>query len=611
MQKNTSAKIKTLLAIVILVNVALAVTPFAFAQTWMATPALEITLTNPSTNPARQQWGEVIQANLRGIGIECGRVIWDWDTIYDRVLEPPTEIAGLTYDEGGFDALFVGYAISPEMDLRDLFKGTPEFFSPTGQNYYFYDNDAVDVLLDAAMAEPDYDAREVIQHQILGILYEDQPSAIISYFTECVAYDPDLTNYDEGYWYPAWIYPEMFKGLTSMILAQTGPVLELNPFVSTSYYDLTAFAVLWPSLVRKNNMVNATMEGILAESWSVSADGKTWTVVLRQDAYWTDGTQVTADDVIFSYQSVFETDLACPFFGSYKAIFGEAANIKKIDNFTVEFALPEIYALFGALMLDETIFPKHIYENIPYTDWRTHESNTGIGSPTIVSCGPYNFVEFDEVTSTFKFEKNEDYFRKDELEAAGYFELEDYWVTFIEGWEAALAALKNGEVQFLDSQYHGEGHLPELDEGVNEGWCAYTMYSSNGYQELGFNMRHPVWGTGVDTPLGKSDPSRAAEAARYLRQAVSHCIPRAQIVTEILAGAGQAGDQHAFPGQPERRDDLPVYAYNLTRAKELIEMAGYSFVAPPPSFLEQYGIYLAFGAGLIIAVAGVYVIRKK
>ena len=601
---------KTLLTLALLVEVSMVVTPFIFAQQEVVTPELKLTLVNPSTNPARLQWGEVIQYNLRGIGIACDRVIWDWDTIYDRILECPEDLIGKTYNEGGYDALFVGYAISPEMDLRTLFKGDPLYYSP-GQNYYVYDNDALDALLDAAMLEPDYDEREAIQHQVLEILYDDQPSCIISYFVECVAYDPDLTNYDEGYWYPAWAYPEKWKGLTTCILAQTGPVLELNPFVSTSYYDLTATAVLYPALIRKDNMVNAQMEGILAEDWSVAEDGKTWTVTLKQDAFWDDGVQITADDVVFSYQAPFEPDLACPFAGDYTTIFGSKDNIKKIDNFTVEFALPQIYALFEPLFLDDPILPKHIFENIPYSDWRTDFTNTGIGTGDIVSGGPYSFVEFDTTTQTVKFTKNEDYINKDALEAAGYFTIEDYWVTFIESWEPAIAALKNGEVHFLDSQYHPEGHLNELDEGVAEGWCDYTLYSSNGYQELGFNCQHPVWGTGVETPLGKSNPSRAAEAARYLRQAVSHCIPRDQIIYGILDGIGIAGDQHAFPGQPERRDDLTPYEYNLTRAKELIQMAGYTFAPPAPSFIEQYGIYLAFGAGLVIAIAGTYFLRRK
>ncbi|MDH5770890.1 MAG: ABC transporter substrate-binding protein [Candidatus Bathyarchaeota archaeon] len=612
MRRISSTKVLALVTVALLANVVLAVAPFAFAQGEVVYPELKLTLTNPSTNPARLMWGEVIQNNLKAVGIDCGRVIWDWDTIYDRVLEPPAEIVGLTYEEGGFDALFVGYAMDIDMDLRTLFKGEEEYYPP-GQNYYLYDDDELDALLDAAMLEVELENRIPIQWEIQEILYEEQPSMIIAFFQECVVYDPALKFFTEGYWYPAWAYPEMWAGLDTCILAQTGPVLELNPLVSTSYYDLTAFAPIFSSLNRRENMVTALMEPLVAESWEVAEDKKTWTVHMRQDVYWHDGVQVTADDVVFSYHAGLTPELASPVYGDYLAIFGSKDNIYKVDDFTVVFALPEPYALFETVMLDDSILPKHILENVPYEDWRTDPFNTGLdGGPT--GCGPYKYDGYDVATKTFKFAKNENYFLKDELEAEGRYTIEDYWVTFIEGWEPAIAALKAGEVHFLDSQYHPEAHLDELNVGVAEGWCDYHLYTSNGWQELGFNCRHPVWGTGVDTPLGKSDPTKAAEAARYLRQAVSHCIPRYQIVGEILQGVGTPGDLHAFPGQAERRTDLedfPPYSFNLTLARELIEMAGYSYEAPAPSFLEQYGMYLVFGIGLVIAIAGTYYFTRK
>src|SRR5207247_11136254 len=58
---------------------------------------------------------------------------------------------------------------------------------------------------------------------------------------------------------------------------------------------------------------------------------------------------------------------------------------------------------------------------------------------------------------------------------------------------------------------------------------------------MGFNMQHPIFGTGVDTPLGKSDPSKAALAAKDVRQAISHAVPRDLIVQQLLLG-------YAYPG---------------------------------------------------------------
>lgn len=91
---------------------------------------------------------------------------------------------------------------------------------------------------------------------------------------------------------------------------------------------------------------------------------------------------------------------------------------------------------------------------------------------------------------------------------------------------------------------------------------------------LGFNMFHPVFGTGVETPLGTSNSSRALEAARYVRQAISHAIPRENIITTLDLNATSAvGAFH--PTWPGYDDSLSPYEYNITRALELMALAGY------------------------------------
>jgi ABC-type transport system substrate-binding protein len=62
-------------------------------------------------------------------------------------------------------------------------------------------------------------------------------------------------------------------------------------------------------------------------------------------------------------------------------------------------------------------------------------------------------------------------------------------------------------------------------------------------------MRHPVFGTGTETPLGKSNPERAAEAARYVRQAFDYLIPRQLIIDNLISGLATPGSP-LQPSQP-------------------------------------------------------------
>ena len=116
------------------------------------------------------------------------------------------------------------------------------------------------------------------------------------------------------------------------------------------------------------------------------------------------------------------------------------------------------------------------------------------------------------------------------------------------------------------------------------------------HQEMSINLRHPVMGTGELTPLG------TPEAAKYVRQAISHAVPRQTIVDEILEGLG-APATTAIPDSVIGYDDtLEPYAYDLDLAIDLMESAGYTIEVEVP---ETTGI-----AGLIfIALLGLSAIE--
>ncbi len=178
--------------------------------------------------------------------------------------------------------------------------------------------------------------------------------------------------------------------------------------------------------------------------------------------------------------------------------------------------------------------------------------------------------------------------------------------------DPAIAALKSGDVDFLDSQYQ----LATKIDSIEEAGDAVVAYDAFSVQELGFNMQHPVWGTGVDTPLGKQDPSRAAEAARYVRQAMSHLIDRDTIIATLMDGYATAGVTTDICTLTAGWDaaTFKAYSYDTTLAKSLLAAAGYDTgVAPPAAdILGQYGLYIAaIVIVVIVIVAAVVVMRMR
>ena len=588
-----------------------------------------MTLTTPSTNPSRQAWSEVIQQNLISVGIDANRVIQDWDTIYDRALDPPPEIVGKSFEEGGYDALFVGYALGTDPDPFPIFHSSQ---TPPGQNYYNYVNTENDDLCEKIKVTVDRDTRLGYVDQWQKLNHDEAPALALMYTEEVVAFDPRnlVKNSFETLHYPIWPAAHQWElapgnEQTTITIAQTGPAPSegLNPYLSTSYYDLTVFGSVFSKLMRVKDLDSLDIEPELATSWSVADDDKTWTINLRQGVLWHDGTEFTAEDVKFTYAAAMEEELASQTGAFIREIMGSADNIEIVDPYTVMFHLPEPYAYFISGLLGSSttgwILPKHILEDVPYNEWRSHPFNNAEGSYMVgdyeawgpIGTGPYWYMAYDPITFTNFMGKNQDYWDKSALEMAGVFGIEEYRVVFIEDSDPAITALRQGDVDVLDSQYHLETKL----DSIESPWGDWARYEAFGVQELGFNMEHPIFGTGVDTPLGQEDPTKAAEAANNVRLAISHLIPRQEIIDEILAGFGTPAITNTICTLTDGYDPtMEAHAYDVELAKSYLAAAGYDTGVPPPGgdFLGTYGLYLAIAAVVIIVVvAAVYFVRKK
>ena len=591
-------------------------------------PYFKITLIVPGPNPSRKAWAAVVENALDSVGIDAVRVELDWDTVYSRALTPDAETVGKTYDNGGFDALFVGYAMSIDPDPFPLYHSTQ--FPPAGQNYNLWSNSKADQLTEQIKTTVDENTRLQYIKEWQQLARDEVPAATILYGKEVVAYDPTALKPTPftTYHYPAWPRAKNWELVADtandeIVLAQTGPapVEGLNPLLTTSYYDLTVYDNVFDSLAERWDLIDKEMVPALATSWEVADDDKSWTVHLRSGVTWHDGVAFTADDVKFTFDSYFDDDIGSPVGAFIKDIIGSVDNVVVVDSMTVKFNLPKPYAYFVESVLSGLIIPKHVLEGVAPADWKTHPFNTASGSYTAngytaygpIGTGPYMYAAYDPTTVANVLSKYDNYWNKAALEAANTFKIETLYVQCIEGSDPAIAALKAGDVDVLDSQYSLQTKVGSIESP----WGAYVSYDAFATQELGFNMQHPVIGTGVDTPLGKEDPARAAEAARYVRQAISHLIDRQTIIDTILAGYGSPATQTSVTKVTAGYDaSLAPLAYDVNLAKSLLAAAGYDTgVAPPGAdILGQYGLYIVALVVVVIVIIAAFVVwrmRKK
>ncbi len=150
----------------------------------------------------------------------------------------------------------------------------------------------------------------------------------------------------------------------------------VNPLLAVSEADKDLVALLYSGLLRVGESGNLIPD--LAESYSVSPDGLTYTFTLRPGLIWHDGVPITADDVVFTIKKI--TD---PLVKSSRRASWEGVVVQKIDERTVEFSLKQPYSPFpeNATL---GIIPKHIWGTISAEEFGVSTFNI---SP--VGGGPY------------------------------------------------------------------------------------------------------------------------------------------------------------------------------------------------------------------------------
>jgi len=158
-----------------------------------------------------------------------------------------------------------------------------------------------------------------------------------------------------------------------------GEPRELNPLLFSHHGpDRDITKLVYAGMMRFDGAGQPTPD--LAESWAVTADGRSYTFVIRSGLRWHDGVPLSLDDVIFTIGLMQSTDYPGP------ADVGELwkqVTVAKLNNSTLKITLPEPYAPF----LDHVTFPilpSHMFSGVRSADLKLHPANL---SP--VGSGPF------------------------------------------------------------------------------------------------------------------------------------------------------------------------------------------------------------------------------
>ena len=156
----------------------------------------------------------------------------------------------------------------------------------------------------------------------------------------------------------------------------------INPVLALSEADKNLSALVYSGLVRLTQA--GEIENDLAENISISKDRLTYTITIKSDAQFHDGTTITTDDVVFTISKITDPLIKSPRRGNWDGV-----TVEKVDDRTVSFALKQAYTPF-IYNLTIGILPKHIWKNVSDDEFSFSQFNTlPIGS------GPYKVLRVE------------------------------------------------------------------------------------------------------------------------------------------------------------------------------------------------------------------------
>jgi peptide/nickel transport system substrate-binding protein len=320
---------------------------------------------------------------------------------------------------------------------------------------------------------------------------------------------------------------------------------SMNPAVGLEAPAYFMYALNYDLLVNFSLKDFSPAPGI-AESWETSEDGLTWTFHIREGMKWSDGEDITADDVAYTYQRTLDDPI-----GNWKSYLAQVDEINVVDDYTLEITTKEeTPSLLSAYIY---ILPEHIFSEIDKQELKTFEN-----FPNPVTSGPFHVVEWRK-GQFFRMEANEDYW-------GGTPKIDEVVYRVFNNEDALVQALMSGDIDFADTLGADFFDSLEGEEGIGLNEAAIPSF-----EEIGFN-------SGASETQPDSDGHPALEDPQ-VRVAISRAIDRQTLVDRVLKGHGVVGSTIVPPAmafyhyEPTEEE---LQTFDLDAANALLDEGGYA-----------------------------------
>jgi len=298
----------------------------------------------------------------------------------------------------------------------------------------------------------------------------------------------------------------------TLIWALDSDADTLNPFVMSTLPDYRVLSFILPNLYSGDKNLNVVPD--LADGMpSVSSDGLVWTVKLKKNAKWSDGTPITADDVLATQKIQADPKLDT----DYSYDWSKLSSIEKVDANTVKYTLSEKFAPFLVQNLVGYVAPASVYGKIDPSKMRDDPVSK---APTVFG-GAYKLDKWIP-GQEFDFSANTNYYN-------GRPHYDKVIAKVITDATAAANALINGDVAWHPSL--GESGAGGISKAKASSNVQVHTYEDLGYIDFRMNTRKGHIFDNVLTrqalayTLDKPRSCRPPPRARALPSGATSCPP--------------------------------------------------------------------------------------
>ena len=299
----------------------------------------------------------------------------------------------------------------------------------------------------------------------------------------------------------------------------------INPAYANSDVDRDLVQLIFSGLMRYDENMNIVPD--LAERYETEGEGEVYKFYLKENLFWQDNKPITADDVIFTIQTIQNPDFKSPLQANWVGIEAE-----KINDLTIKFTLRKPY---GAFLENSTIgiMPKHIWnnitaENFPFESY--HLNPIGSGSYKIKDLKKNNSNQISSLTLI----QNPLYFgKKPYISKIKFF--------FFNNEEDLIKSAQKKEIKALSLMFDGK---------INNNWENY-FFSMPRYFSVFFNQ----------------EKSKVL-AEKNVRIALNYAVNKKEISEQTI-------DSPVLPEIYGFSSPSEVYQYDPEKAKTILEEAGF------------------------------------